>query len=458
MISFLIWNLRGISNTPTISRLHKLVKIHKVCLVVFLEPMVEAMQVENFKLKLGFDKALSNVNSKVWVMWKDNIKVSVVRDFEQCLAVKYKHSELEGDFIFTATYAKCSRVERRVLWRNLSELCNMGYPCIIGGDFNIVCFANERLGGNPIDFGAAGDLNDCVLECGLMDLDCTGSQFTWKKPNCKMWQRLDRVLCSQDWLSKFQVIKLSHLNRENSDHSPLVVQFGDEQRNGGCFSFQRMWISHHDFLRVVQSVWDCSMVGDLFQIFSSKLNKLKKELIRWNKEAFGQIDEKVIQAEAQLLDTESRMEIEDSEEAVEAVESARHQLNRILDQEELFWRQRAKVKWLKEGDRNSNFFHVMANHRRRKAKIHRIQNAEGNWVTTQEDIMDEGVRFFQHQFTGNLVNFDFNLVHRLIPGLVNEEMNNMIVQRPSENEIFDVIKDMDVDSAPGPDGFGGHFY
>lgn len=35
----------------------------------------------------------------------------------------------------------------------------------------------------------------------------------------------------------------------------------------------------------------------------------------------------------------------------------------------MFWKQRVKVKWLKEGDKNTSLFHVSAHLKRNKAKI-----------------------------------------------------------------------------------------
>ena len=38
----------------------------------------------------------------------------------------------------------------------------------------------------------------------------------------------------------------------------------------------------------------------------------------------------------------------------------RGKLNDLLDDEEMYWGQRAKAHWLKEGDKNTKFFHAQA--------------------------------------------------------------------------------------------------
>jgi hypothetical protein len=50
-----------------------------------------------------------------------------------------------------------------------------------------------------------------------------------------------------------------------------------------------------------------------------------------------------------------------------------------LEREDLWWRQRAKQEWLKNGDKNTHFFHACANSRRKKKFIEKIRDEQGNW-------------------------------------------------------------------------------
>ena len=72
----------------------------------------------------------------------------------------------------------------------------------------------------------------------------------------------------------------------------------------------------------------------------------------------------------------------------------RRELEDLLLKEEVHWRQKSRVKWIKEGDCNSKFFHRMANGRRSGKFIKSLISER--WVTLSniEVISEEIVNFF----------------------------------------------------------------
>ncbi|KAK2636468.1 hypothetical protein Ddye_031260 [Dipteronia dyeriana] len=68
-----------------------------------------------------------------------------------------------------------------------------------------------------------------------------------------------------------------------------------------------------------------------------------------------------------------------------------------LRKEEQMWRQKSRVKWLKEGDMNSRFFHCMENGRRRSNHIGDI-HFDGVRYVDPPRIMDGVFRFFKNNY------------------------------------------------------------
>lgn len=63
-----------------------------------------------------------------------------------------------------------------------------------------------------------------------------------------------------------------------------------------------------------------------------------------------------------------------------------------MEWEEIYWKQRAKVNWLKTGDRNTTFFHNHTNKRRRFNTTQRVEFVDC-WTTSISREM-EGIVFF----------------------------------------------------------------
>lgn len=56
----------------------------------------------------------------------------------------------------------------------------------------------------------------------------------------------------------------------------------------------------------------------------------------------------------------------------------------ILQDEQIFWRQRSRIAWLKEGDRNKKFFYIRASARKRKNAIKDLVDKKGVWTEDDE--------------------------------------------------------------------------
>lgn len=128
-----------------------------------------------------------------------------------------------------------------------------------------------------------------------------------------------------------------------------------------------------------------------------------------------------------------------------------------MEIEESYWQQKANVKWLREGDENTKFFHQIVQNRKQRLHIHRIKNSEGAWITDPLEIQNEAISTFQSQLNGDHM-LDNQDILELIPHLLSEAQHQMLTEFPSSDELFEIIKAMNGDSVPCTHGFNGFFY
>lgn len=58
----------------------------------------------------------------------------------------------------------------------------------------------------------------------------------------------------------------------------------------------------------------------------------------------------------------------------------------LLEKQEIYWKQRSKSFWLKEGDRNTRFFYRHATTRIKTNALQRIKDKNGEWKENINDI------------------------------------------------------------------------
>lgn len=129
---------------------------------------------------------------------------------------------------------------------------------------------------------------------------------------------------------------------------------------------------------------------------------------------------------------------------------------KVLNQREIFWRQRSKQLWLSAGDQNSKFFHSYASNRRRNNQFYKLKNDQGQWVEWEDGLNELMTDYFSNLFTATDV--DWHEVLSYIPTTVSREQNESLLQPISVKEVKDAMFQMNSDKAPGPDGITPGFF
>ena len=135
----------------------------------------------------------------------------------------------------------------------------------------------------------------------------------------------------------------------------------------------------------------------------------------------------------------------------------RRELNELLDEEELYWGQRAKAHWLKEGDRNKKIFHAHASERRKQNTIMGIWDEHSRWCEEKESIAQAAIDYFENIYTTTCPT-QVEDVAAAIPTRVFEDMNESLTQVFTREEVATALKQIHPTKALGPDGMSAIFY
>ncbi|XP_060190596.1 uncharacterized protein LOC132619837 [Lycium barbarum] len=394
---------RSVNTQQSFERLTNLNRRNRYSIIGLMEPFEDAEQIERFRRKLEDEQG------------------SVEIENEQQITLKLFHQSLNCNIVLTVVYASCDAGERRVLWDSINQVSNLFYlPWLVGGDFNVISTEKEKLGGLLVLYNEVADFNHCLSSCGLQDLRYVGSTYTWwngRAEEACIFKRLDRMVCNDKFLDVMPTMKVTHLIKKGSDHSHLEHKFSTTTEVIiKSFKFLNFLVQHESFQEVITQHWCIDFEGNPFTKFHHKLKKVKDALRIWSKNTYGNIFQQIASLE-----------------------------------------EKSRLTWFQDGDRKSKFFHAYVKGRRKKLRVDNIQDADGNWLTNQEEISQEAVRCYQKQFEEDIIPSKFGLLKH-IPTLVTEDQNHTIEMLPNEEEVKEVVFALNGESACGPDGFTGLFF
>ncbi|XP_042983363.1 uncharacterized protein LOC122312776 [Carya illinoinensis] len=266
------------------------------------------------------------------------------------------------------------------------------------------------------------EFREVLSDCRLRDLGYVGSRFTWSNRRGEedlVKERLDRFLANSLWCDMFPNLRVTHGVAAYSDHIPLWLDTEGalfRRRSRRLFRFEAMWVGESE----------CSSI-----IERKNLATAKRRL--------------------QCLE-----ENDSGPHRLEEHKQACIEVQKWLERDELMWKQRSRVKWLREGDCNSRYFHSKASTRRRKNSIMQLQDEFGIWQKGEQ--MDVLItEYFQTLFTA-ADRVDMEDVLSGVEARVTAEMNVELLKPYVAEEVEVALKQMHPSKAPGPDALNSGMF
>ena len=297
-----------------------------------------------------------------------------------------------------------------------------------------------------------------VDDLDLIDLPMQGGIATWNGgKNNQSWARLDRFLVTQQWLDMFSGVAQCRMHRPTSDHFPILLMGGGIRRGPTPFRFENMWLKVDGFIDLLRGWWQGIEVrGRASFRLAYKMKVLKHKIKVWNKEVFGRLEVNKNSALQHLeywdgVESERSLTLAEAEQKKQAKDAFHH----WVLMEEVHWRQKSRELWLKEGDRNTGYFHRMANAHRRNNSMDRIM-INGELLTEDQEVRDGIVNEFQklhseeQGWRADIEGLQFNQ-------LSSRDADDLEVPFSVE-EIHSALMEMGGDKAPSPDGFSVAFW
>ena len=368
------------------------------------------------------------------------------------------------DFCCTFVYAFNQSKEREDLWR---DLCGLGIgvhkPWIVMGDFNCVLNIDERVGA-PVRHHSMVAFRNCVDICGLEDVKAAGHFYTWSNKQAgeaRVFSKIDRVMANDLWFQNYPNAEAGFLSEGEYDHCPIVLAvYPCDNIVKKPFRYFAMWKYAEGYTDLVKVNWSKGVVGTLMYQVVQKLKRMKGVFKELNRTGFNDIHAADIKAKQDLDLCQKNLHLApgDSELADREVEAAKRY--KLMHAAYIsFLKQKAKEAWAKDGDENSSLFHKSIRARIIHNTVHAIHDMHGKWVCDPTSVSAAFLEYYQNLLGTKASSRSHVMIDIVHAGPTLEQLQKDQLLAPVTNEeVKYAMFSINGDKAPGPDGFGSHFF
>ncbi|KAJ0641962.1 putative RNA-directed DNA polymerase [Helianthus annuus] len=410
------------------------------------------------KTAFGFEAVESSGRSGgLLTIWDPSvfIKSGVVKN-KNFLAVAGNIVMTGEEIVVVNVYAQNDPSERRGLWGDLVQLKNsVDGMWVFLGDFNDVRSQEERRNSEFIVTNAHY-FNLFIREADLVEYQMGGRQYTYRSDNGMKMSKLDRFLVSRDFMGKWPLASCLALSNLASDHCPILLSTVQVDYGKIPTRIFNSWLEIPGAVEQVthlMSIFQFTGLPDL--ALDVKLKWIKKRLKEWvyiqRSDMDKMYNEKIKRLEdLELLAEQRSLDHSELEERMDCKSC-------ILETDKLKamdMQQKSRVRWAKEGDENTKYFHGVVNANTSNNRIHGL-HIDGVWVASPPLVKDHIFTYFAEKFEEPLNSRP--LLECPFLNKVSDMEAEALVCPFSLSEIKKAVWECEGDRAPGPDGINFKF-
>ncbi|GKD76561.1 RNA-directed DNA polymerase, eukaryota, reverse transcriptase zinc-binding domain protein [Tanacetum coccineum] len=263
----------------------------------------------------------------------------------------------------------CMNVFGSWLWQNNVNLCKKGCRIAVGWDSNNVNCSLLNATDQSMLYKVEVLSSQKVFYCSFIYAANRG------KDRKMLWKELSlnkKLVGNSAWL----IMGDLNVSLNLEDHSEGMSTYTQDMIDFQECVNEDIDIQGHDMFRMVK-----------------KLKSLKPFLNRLNWKN-GNLFEKVVSLKTKLHEVQSKIEKDPTNQVLrtEGIEALKEYQEAVEDEEKLL-RQKAKVSWLNEGDKNTAYFHKVLKGRQNKSRIMTVCAEDGTRYNNCE-VAEQFVKHF----------------------------------------------------------------
>ncbi|WOL02402.1 hypothetical protein Cni_G11121 [Canna indica] len=243
----LIWNCQGLGNPLTIRHLRNLRFLHSPDCLFLMEIKQDDNRFKNLLQQCGFDQCFIipavGIAGGLILAWKSHFNVQILSSDSFYIHATCDTTDGLSRWQFFGLHLHCDRATRKQqIQFLLRKTRNRNRSILLGGDFNTIMRASEKMGGQDFNCSMAKDLSQLLNEGELLEFPTSGHAFTWSNKRASphhIEKVLDRFLTTSDWQDTWKNWYVFHLGVMGSDHCRLLLRPVNHKNKRKDFKFDK---------------------------------------------------------------------------------------------------------------------------------------------------------------------------------------------------------------------------